>query len=67
MRRGELAMVAVTERFTLASLVISDMRVILRDLSAGEVVDRRAPERGGSRRARADEVEAPEAATPPVD
>lgn len=61
-RHGELAMVAVTERFPLASLVTSDMRVILRDLAAGEVVDRRAPGRGVA----ADEVD-PEAAAPPVD
>ena len=45
-RRGELTMVAVTDRFTLTSLVLSDMRTLLRDLAAGEVVDRRAPERG---------------------
>lgn len=31
-RQGELAMVAVTERFTLASLMIFDMRAVLRDL-----------------------------------
>jgi hypothetical protein len=31
-RLEELAMVAVTERFTLASLVIFDMRAVLRDL-----------------------------------
>ena len=46
LRRGELTMVAVTDRFTLTSLVLSDMRTLLRDLAAGEVVDRRAPERG---------------------
>jgi hypothetical protein len=44
LRHGELAMVAVTERFTLASLVVFDMRTLLRDLAAGEVVDRRAPD-----------------------
>ena len=32
-REDELAMVAVTERFTLASLVIFDMRAVLRDLA----------------------------------
>jgi hypothetical protein len=32
-REGGLAMVAVTERFTLASLMIFDMRAVLRDLS----------------------------------
>jgi hypothetical protein len=42
-RHDGLAMVAVTERFTLASLVIFDMRTILRDLAeGGSVVDRRA-------------------------
>jgi hypothetical protein len=61
-RRGELAMVAVTDRFPLASLVLSDMRAILRDLASGEVVDRRAPGRGVA----PDEVD-PEAAVPPVD
>jgi hypothetical protein len=61
-RLGEVAMVAVTDRFTLASLVVSDMRAILRDLAAGEVVDRRAPERGVA----PDEVD-PEAAAPPAD
>ena len=62
LRQGELAMVAVTERFTLASLVVSDMRMILRDLAQGEVRDRRAPGPGVV----ADEVD-PEAATPPAD
>jgi hypothetical protein len=39
-------MLAVTDRFTLASLVVTDMRVVLRDLAAGEAGrDRRAPER----------------------
>jgi hypothetical protein len=61
-RHGYLAMVAVTERFPLASLVASDMRAILRDLASGEVVDRRAPGPGVA----AEEV-APEAAAPPVD
>src|SRR5581483_43911 len=35
-RHGDLAMVAVTDRFTLASLMIFDMRAVLRDL-AGEL------------------------------
>jgi hypothetical protein len=61
-RYDRLAMVAVTDRFPLASLVASDMRAILRDLAAGEVVDRRAPGRGVA----AEEVD-PEAAAPPVD
>lgn len=34
-RHSGLAMVAVTERFTLASLVLADMRATLRDLRAG--------------------------------
>jgi hypothetical protein len=34
-RLGGLAMVAVTDRFTLASLVLADMRATLRDLSRG--------------------------------
>lgn len=62
LRQGDLAMVAVTERFTLASLVVSDMRMILRDLARGEVTDRRAPGPGVV----AEEVD-PEAATPPAD
>jgi hypothetical protein len=37
-------MVAVTERFALASLVLFDMRTVLRDLASGNgVPDRRAP------------------------
>jgi predicted regulator of Ras-like GTPase activity (Roadblock/LC7/MglB family) len=32
-RNGELAAVAVTERFTLASLMLFDMRTVLRDLA----------------------------------
>jgi hypothetical protein len=45
-RHGELVMVAVTDRFTLASLVVTDMRMALRDLGSGEAGrDRRAPER----------------------
>ena len=43
-REGGLAMVAVTERFALASLVLFDMRTVLRDLASGNgVPDRRAP------------------------
>ena len=43
-REGGLAMVAVAERFTLASLMLFDMRTVLRDLAAGKgVPDRRAP------------------------
>jgi hypothetical protein len=43
-RRGGLAMVAVADRFTLASLMLSDMRMVLHDLSRGEgVPDRRKP------------------------
>lgn len=33
-RLGELEMVAVTERFTLASLVLADMRAALREVAA---------------------------------
>ena len=45
-RHGDLAMLAVTDRFTLASLVVTDMRMALRDLVDGEAGrDRRAPER----------------------
>ena len=33
-RHGDLAMVAVSERFTLASLMVFDMRTVLRDLVA---------------------------------
>lgn len=62
LRFGDLAMVAVTERFTLASLVLSDMRSILRDLTAGAVRDRRAPGPGVA----AELVEA-DAAAPPAD
>jgi hypothetical protein len=65
---GELTMVAVTDRFTLTSLVLSDMRTLLRDVAAGEVVDRRAPERGEVpvERETDEEIAAagPEAATP---
>ena len=43
-REGDLAIVAVTARFTLASLVLFDMRVALRDLAAGRAgIDRSAP------------------------
>ena len=35
LREGALAMVAVANRFTLASLMLFDMRAILRDLAAG--------------------------------
>lgn len=42
-RHDGLAMVAVTDRFSLASLVMFDVRTILRDLaSKGKVADRRA-------------------------
>lgn len=42
-REGGLAMVAVAERFTLSSLMLFDMRTVLRDLATGEgVPDRRA-------------------------
>src|SRR5262245_25712839 len=34
-RHGELAMVVVSERFALASLMLFDMRTVLRDLAAG--------------------------------
>lgn len=36
-REGELAAVAVTERFVLASLMVFDLRSVLRDLAAGEL------------------------------
>jgi hypothetical protein len=69
-RRGELTMVAVTERFTLTSLVLSDMRSLLRDLAAGEIADHRAPERGEVPAMRETDEEiaegGPEAATPPA-
>jgi hypothetical protein len=43
-REGGLAMVAVAERFTLASLMLFDMRTVLRDLAGGDgVPDRRKP------------------------
>jgi hypothetical protein len=34
-RHGELAMVAVAERFTLASLMLFDMRTVLREMVVG--------------------------------
>jgi hypothetical protein len=36
-REGELTAVAVTERFVLASLMVIDLRSVLRDLAAGRV------------------------------
>ena len=43
-REGGLAMIAVAERFTLASLMLFDMRTVLRDLAGGNgVPDRRKP------------------------
>ena len=43
-REGGLAMVAVADRFTLASLMLFDMRTVLRDLARGDgIPDRRAP------------------------
>ena len=43
-REGGLLMVAVAERFTLASLILFDMRTVLRDLASGNgIPDRRAP------------------------
>ncbi len=38
-RSGEWAMVTVTERFTLASLVLADMRAVLRALARGPELD----------------------------
>lgn len=44
-REGGLAMVAVAERFALSSLMLFDMRTVLRDLATGDgVPDRRAPD-----------------------
>jgi hypothetical protein len=34
-RHGDLTMVAVSERFALASLMLFDIRTVLRDLAAG--------------------------------
>jgi hypothetical protein len=46
-RRGELAMVAVADRYALASLMLSDLRSMLRDLAEGRgVPDRRKPHPG---------------------
>jgi hypothetical protein len=43
-REEGLALVAVTERFALASLMLFDMRTVLRDLASGNgVPDRRKP------------------------
>jgi hypothetical protein len=39
-REGELAIVAVAQRFTLASLMLFDMRAVLRDLAAAPGPDR---------------------------
>jgi hypothetical protein len=36
LREGALAMVAVADRFALASLMVHDMRMVLHDLAAGE-------------------------------
>jgi hypothetical protein len=36
-REGELTAIAVTERFVLASLMVIDLRTVLRDLAAGRV------------------------------
>jgi hypothetical protein len=36
-REGDLVAVAVTERFVLASLMVFDLRSVLRDLAAGEL------------------------------
>lgn len=48
-REGGLAMVAVAERFVLASLMLFDMRTVLRDLASGNgVPDRRAPGPAGA-------------------
>lgn len=61
LREGGLAMVAVSDRFALASLMLFDMRTVLRDLARGEgVPDRRAPTPAGQ------EPVAPSAADPPV-
>ena len=38
-RHGELAMVVVSERFALASLMLFDMRTALRDLAAGRAAE----------------------------
>ena len=46
-REGELVGVAVTERFVLASLMVFDLRSVLRDLAAGELPDEDGDEDGG--------------------
>jgi len=45
-REGELAAAAVTERFVLSSLMIFDLRTVLRDLVAGELPEQE-DENGG--------------------
>ena len=40
LREGGLAIVAVADRFTLASLMLFDMRAVLRDLAAGSPAGR---------------------------
>jgi hypothetical protein len=45
-REGELVAVAVTERFVLASLMVFDLRSVLRDLAAGELPDTEDEEGG---------------------
>ena len=47
-RDGALAAVAVTERFVLASLMVFDMRAIIRDLAAGDAPSDGADAPGGS-------------------
>ena len=48
-RESGLAMVAVANRFALASLMLFDMRTVLRDLARGEGGrDRRAVQAGGA-------------------
>jgi hypothetical protein len=47
-RDGDLAAVAVTERFVLASLMAFDMRAIIRDLAAGGAPSAGAAATGGS-------------------
>ena len=48
LRDGDLAAVAVTERFVLASLMAFDMRAIIRDLAAGDAPSDGADAPGGS-------------------
>jgi hypothetical protein len=45
-REGELVAVAVTERFVLASLMVFDLRSVLRDFAAGELPDTEDEEGG---------------------